>query len=50
MNAALHAKRRVVRGYRTQMGRITDAEAGFAMTPRHLNAFVRPAERFERLP
>lgn len=44
--AGLRAKRRVVRSYRTQMGRITDAEAGFAMTARHLRDFVRPAERF----
>lgn len=39
-------KRRVVRSYRTQAGRIADAEAGFAMTHRHLRAFVRPTERF----
>ncbi|WP_156680203.1 PIG-L deacetylase family protein [Sphingomonas profundi] len=39
-------KRRVVRGYRTQAGRITDAAAGFTMTARHLRAFVRPSERF----
>lgn len=40
------AKRRVVRSYRTQAGLITDATAGFAMTHRHLRAFVRPTERF----
>lgn len=44
--AAMRIKRRVVRSYRTQAGLITDAVAGFAMTHRHLNAFVRPAERF----
>lgn len=44
--ATLAMKRRVVRSYRTQMGIITDAEAGFAMTHHHLRAFVRPQERF----
>lgn len=44
--AAMRLKRQVVRSYRTQAGAITDAEAGFAMTHRHLRAFVRPAERF----
>ncbi|WP_442680918.1 PIG-L deacetylase family protein [Sphingomonas sp. ASY06-1R] len=39
-------KRAAVRRYRTQAGLITDADAGFAMTHRHLNAFARPAERF----
>lgn len=39
-------KRRIVRGYRTQAGLVTDAEAGFAMTARHLRAFVRPQEHF----
>lgn len=43
---ALPIKRRVVRSYRTQAGLITDAEAGFAMTHRHINAFCRPFERF----
>lgn len=42
-------KRRVVRSYRTQAGLITDATAGFAMTHRHLRAFVRPTERFRVL-
>jgi LmbE family N-acetylglucosaminyl deacetylase len=40
------AKRRAVRSYRTQAGRITDAVAGFAMTHHHLRAFAAPAERF----
>jgi LmbE family N-acetylglucosaminyl deacetylase len=44
--AAMAMKRRVVRSYRTQTGIITDARAGFAMTHRHLRAFVRPIERF----
>jgi LmbE family N-acetylglucosaminyl deacetylase len=39
-------KRRIVRSYRTQAGLITDADAGFCMTHRHLRAFVRPQERF----
>jgi LmbE family N-acetylglucosaminyl deacetylase len=39
-------KRAAVRRYRTQAGLITDADAGFAMTHRHLSAFARPAERF----
>ncbi|WP_223796377.1 PIG-L family deacetylase [Sphingomonas nostoxanthinifaciens] len=43
---ALAAKRRIVRGYRTQTGIIADAQAGFAMTHRHLRAFVRPQECF----
>ncbi len=43
---SMAAKRRAIRSYRTQTGRITDAEAGFTMTSRHLNAFVRPTERF----
>jgi LmbE family N-acetylglucosaminyl deacetylase len=46
---ALRAKRRTICGYRTQMGMIRDAEAGFAMTARHLRAFVRPAECFRIL-
>ncbi len=44
--ADLSAKRRAVRSYRTQAGKITDAEAGFTMTARHLRAFVQPVERF----
>lgn len=48
--AAMAIKRRSVRSYRTQAGLITDAQAGFAMTHRHLQAFVRPAERFTILP
>lgn len=48
--AAMAMKRRIVRSYRTQAGRITDAVAGFAMTHRHLRAFVRPREAFVRLP
>jgi LmbE family N-acetylglucosaminyl deacetylase len=44
--AAMRIKRRVVRSYRTQGGLINDAQAGFAMTHRHLHAFVRPVERF----
>jgi LmbE family N-acetylglucosaminyl deacetylase len=43
---SIAAKRRAVRSYRTQSGRITDAVAGFAMTHRHLRAFAAPAERF----
>lgn len=46
----MQQKRRVLRGYRTQAGLITDAEAGFSMTWRHLRAFVRPSERFTVLP
>ena len=42
-------KRAAIRRYRTQAGAITDAEAGFAMTHRHLNAFAAPVERFRRL-
>ena len=42
-------KRRTVRSYRTQAGRITDAHAGFAMTHRHLRAFAAPTERFATL-
>lgn len=44
--AALAAKRRIVRSYRTQSGRITDAPTGFVMNHHHLKAFVRPQERF----
>lgn len=46
---AMCAKRRVVSGYRTQTGKITDARAGFTMTARLLHAFIRPVERFEIL-
>jgi LmbE family N-acetylglucosaminyl deacetylase len=42
-------KRCLIRSYRTQTGLIRDAEAGFAMTSRHLAAFVRPCEEFRRL-
>lgn len=45
----LCAKRRIVRGYRTQAGLIADSETGFTMTPRHLRAFAGPDERFEIL-
>lgn len=44
------AKRRAIRGYRTQTGRITDDPAGFAMTPAQIAAFSRPAETFVELP
>lgn len=47
--AARAAKRRAVLSYRTQTGTITDAIAGFALTHRHLRAFVRPAECFVAL-
>lgn len=50
LGAAIPAKRRTVRSYRTQTGHITDAVAGFAMTHRHLRAFAGPAERFAMLP
>lgn len=43
---AMRIKRRVVRSYRSQAGLITDAQAGFAMTHRHLRAFAAPSERF----
>lgn len=43
---AMAGKRRAIRSYRTQAGLITDAIAGFTLTPRHLRAFVRPVERF----
>lgn len=49
---ALHEvqqKRAAIRRHHTQAGQITDAEAGFAMTHRHLAAFARPTERFGRL-
>lgn len=48
--AAALAKRRAVRGYRTQMGMITDAEAGFGMTQRQFAAFTRPVERYRTEP
>jgi LmbE family N-acetylglucosaminyl deacetylase len=44
------AKRRAVLSYRTQTGIIRDAEAGFAMTHRHLRHFVRPRELFTVVP
>jgi len=44
--AALAAKRRIIRSYRTQAGRITDAPTGFIMTHEHVRAFARPRERF----
>ena len=44
---SLCLKRRLVRSYRTQGGMIADAEAGFAMTARHIRCFVRPHEHFE---
>lgn len=47
---AMAGKRRALRSYRTQAGQITDSVAGFTLTPRHLRAFVRPAERFTELP
>lgn len=40
------SKRHAIRGYRTQMGRITDDPAGFAMTRAQIAAFSRPAETF----
>jgi LmbE family N-acetylglucosaminyl deacetylase len=46
LGPAIDAKRRSVRSYRTQTGRIADAVAGFAMTHRHLRAFAAPFERF----
>lgn len=39
-------KRAAIRRYRTQAGLITDAEAGFAMTHRHLRAFAGTREQF----
>ncbi len=47
---SMAGKRRAIRSYRTQTGHITDAIAGFTLTPRHLRAFVVPAERFTELP
>jgi LmbE family N-acetylglucosaminyl deacetylase len=44
--AGLAVKRRIIRSYRTQAGRITDAHSGFIMTHHHLDAFARPRERF----
>ena len=44
------AKRRVVRGYRTQAGRIADSPTGMTMRAHHLRAFAGPAERFRLLP
>lgn len=40
------AKRHAIRSYRTQAGRITDDETGFAMTRAQIAAFSRPAETF----
>lgn len=40
------AKRRTLRGYRTQAGAITDDPNGFAMTPAQIGAFTRPSEWF----
>lgn len=42
-------KRAAIRRYRTQTGLITDAQAGFTMTYRHLKAFAGPSERFAKL-
>jgi LmbE family N-acetylglucosaminyl deacetylase len=39
-------KRRIVRGYRSQAGSITDAPTGFTMTHGHLKAFAGPQECF----
>ncbi len=47
--AGTRMKRRVIHGYRTQTGRITDAVAGFTITPAHLRAFAAPLEQFEIL-
>jgi LmbE family N-acetylglucosaminyl deacetylase len=44
--AELAIKRRIIRSYRTQSGRITDAPTGFTLTHRHLAAFARPIECF----
>ncbi len=49
-SAEMLAKRRAVMSYRTQTGIIDDAQAGFAMTHRHLQTFAGPAERYERVP
>ncbi len=43
------AKRHAIRSYATQAGRITDDPGGFAMTPRQIAAFSRPAETFVEL-
>ena len=40
------AKRRAIRSYRTQAGRITDDPTGFAMTPAQVAAFSRSVETF----
>lgn len=47
--AEMNMKRRCLRGYRTQMGLITDAKDGFTMTHRHLAAFAQPRENFSWL-
>lgn len=44
--AEIAGKRAALRRYRTQCGLIGDAEAGFAMTHRHLRAFAAPTEQF----
>lgn len=44
------AKRRAVRSYRTQGGRITDSPTGMTMRSHHLRAFAGPSERFRLLP
>lgn len=49
-SAAMAAKRCAVLSYRTQTGIIRDAEAGFALTDRHLRHFVRPRELFTVVP
>ncbi|TPG43294.1 PIG-L family deacetylase [Sphingomonas koreensis] len=40
------AKRRAIRSYRTQAGRIIDDPEGFAMTSGQIAAFSRPTEHF----
>lgn len=45
---AVAMKRAAIRRYRTQAGRITDAEAGFTLNHRHLRVFAAPVERFGR--
>lgn len=44
------AKRRAVRSYRTQAGRITDDPAGFSMSREQIAAFTRAQERFVERP
>jgi LmbE family N-acetylglucosaminyl deacetylase len=43
------AKRRALRSYRTQAGRVTDDPAGFAMSRAQIAAFTRPQETFLEL-